>query len=81
MSDKFIRINAEQSTRLTEQMARFACAAYYRGIWHGTVTEEELEVIIKGATNRFWQRWTAAAKVQLSMAYVLADKEIKGEQS
>jgi hypothetical protein len=31
MTDNYIRTNPNQSARLIEQMARFACAAYYRG--------------------------------------------------
>lgn len=73
--DKLIQITADQFARLTEQMARFACAAYYRGVWNKIAHGEDLELIVKSATDRLWGRWMDAAQAQLSMAYVLTDKE------
>ena len=70
-----LSITADQSARLTEQMARFACAAFCRGKWQDEFTVEGLEIVIKAAVEQQWPKWKAAAQAQLSMAYVLADKE------
>ena len=75
MTDNYIRTNPDQSARLIEQMARFACAAYYRGQLEIAGDGPKLEEAIKLNTNANWLRWIDAAKAQLSMAYVLLETQ------
>ena len=80
MTNSYIRTDPDQSARLIEQMARFACAAYYRGQLEIAGDGPKLEEAIKLNTKANWPQWIDAAKAQLSMAYVLLETQNRPAQ-
>lgn len=67
----YIILTSEQHEQLVEQMSRFACAAYWRGKLEIGFIGQELEDRLRVVTEDEAVHWQAAAKAQLSMAYVL----------
>lgn len=72
---KYIPLTLEQHEQLVEQMARFACAAYWRGKLEIGFTGQELEDRLKKIVSEEWDHWQSAAKAHLSMAYVVVKEQ------
>ena len=55
--------------KLIEQIARFMCAAYWRGKFETLhLSTETTESLIQDRTQATWQNWTEAAKVCINMS-------------
>ena len=69
-----IPLTQAQHDQLANEMARLACAAYYRAklepLYFGNAESRELEERLQRLVNENWNAWLASAKAFLSMAYV-----------
>lgn len=77
-----IPLTPAQHDQLADEMARLACAAYYRAklepLYFPETSDEEahaLEGRLKAMVEKRYSSWLASAKAFLSMAYVFVKCE------
>jgi len=70
-----IELNGADYDQLQQQMAKFACAAFWRGrLETSGLSDDSLEQQLQQLTDANWPCWREAARAHLSLGGVHTDR-------